>query len=264
VLWENAEIARLAVDALPDARLLVDEDDRVLLITGPTERYDHGVLGDVLEATAITLIETQPYLRVAAIIPVVTPAVIEGIAPIWADVTGDGAREIIVTISDRLSGGRLVVYDEAGQVVASGPAIGLGYRWRNQMALVPGPGGAREIVDVLTPHINGVVEFYQMQSSRLDIVAQAPGYTSHVIGSRNLDMGLAGDFDGDGLVEVVLPNQALTSLGAVRHEAQGAVVAWELPIDGLVSTNLAGLALVDGSLALGVGLQDGRIRVWSP
>jgi hypothetical protein len=264
VIWENAEIARLAVDALPDARLLVDENDRILLLTGPTERYDHGVLGDAVEATVITLIETQPNIRVATTIPVDAPAVIEGIAPIWVDITGDGLREIIVTVSDRVSGARLEVFDEAGQVVASGPAIGLGYRWRNQMVLLPGPDDASEIVDVLTPHINGVVEFYQMESDRLEIVAQAPGYTSHVIGTRNLDIGLAGDFDADGRVEVVLPNQTLTSLGAIRHEAQGAVVAWDLPIEGQVSTNLAGLALADGSLALGVGLEDGRLRVWSP
>ena len=45
-----------------------------------------------------------------------------------------------------------------------------------------------------------MVEFFQLENNELRIVAQVPGYTSHIIGSRNLDMALAGDFDGDGVV----------------------------------------------------------------
>jgi len=99
VIWDGKEIGRLPVNALPDARLLVDESGRLLLLTDPTRRYDHGVLGDDLEAVGVTLIETQPTLRIASQIQIPQPAVIEGIAPIWSDINADGMREIILTRS---------------------------------------------------------------------------------------------------------------------------------------------------------------------
>ncbi|MCJ7557026.1 MAG: hypothetical protein MUP90_08950, partial [Gammaproteobacteria bacterium] len=140
-----------------------------------------------------------------------------------------------------------------------------GYRWRNQLALAPfGPNGGLELVVVLTPHLTGVVEFYQLHAERLDVVAGVPGYTSHVIGTRNLDMALAGDFDGDGSVEVLLPGQSLTELGAIRRTGDGAEAVWSLPIDGILTTNLAAVSFPDGSLALGLGRGDGVLRVWLP
>lgn len=57
VVWEGGEVARLALNALPDARLLVDEARRLLLLTDATTRYGHGVLGDGVEAASITLVE---------------------------------------------------------------------------------------------------------------------------------------------------------------------------------------------------------------
>ena len=52
--------SRLEVGALPGARTLIDEDQRLLLLTGPTDRYPHGVLGDRIEASSVTLVETEP------------------------------------------------------------------------------------------------------------------------------------------------------------------------------------------------------------
>jgi hypothetical protein len=262
VIWENGEIGRLPVDALPDARLLVDEIGRVLFLAGPTDRYDHGVLGDGLEATAITLVETTPELRVLQVIPIDPPGVVEGLAPIWADLNGDGRREIIVTRSDAERGAQILVFDELGEVIAAGPSIGRGYRWRNQLAVAPfGPSGEIELVDVLTPHIGGVVEFYEMNGDRLEIIAQVAGYTSHVIGTRNLDMGLSADFNGDGRIEAVLPNQGLDVIGALQRVDVGASQVWRLPLEGRVSTNLAAVAM-PGGMALGVGRDDGVLRVW--
>jgi hypothetical protein len=254
----------LPVNALPDARVLVDENERILLLTDPTGRYGHGVLGDDLEAAGIALIETRPTPQIILHIDIPAPAVVEGLSPIWADLTGDGQREILVTLSDEQQGARIAAFDETGRQIATGPAIGQGYRWRHQIAVAPfGPLGEIEIVDVLTPHIGGTVEFYTLVDDALDIAARMPGYTSHRIGSRNLDMAVAGDFDGDGQTELLLPNQALTELGAVRHTQTGARIVWTLPLNQRISTNLATVTLDDDRLAIGLGYGQ-TLHLWLP
>ena len=45
---------KISANALPDARILSDEHGRLLFLTVPAEDYDHGVLGDAIEATSIT------------------------------------------------------------------------------------------------------------------------------------------------------------------------------------------------------------------
>lgn len=121
--------------SLPDARILSDGSGRLLLLTGATNRCGHGVLGDSIEAGAATLVESRPEPSVVFTISIPDPAVVEGIAPIWADLTGDGRREVIVTVSD-----------------ASGPPIGRSLRWRHEIAVAPfGPGGETEIAAVTLP-----------------------------------------------------------------------------------------------------------------
>ena len=283
VIWDGSEVARATVNGLVDARMLVDTPmlvdaptlvdtptlvdkfARLLLLTDATTRYNHGVLGDGLEATGITLVETSPTPRITQKVVLAAPRVFEGIAPIWADLTGDGEREIIVTLSDAEQGAQIVVYDEAGQQLAAGVAIGRGYRWRHQLAVAPfGPNHELELAVVRTPHIGGTVEFYRLVEDRLEIVAQMPGYTSHVIGSRNLDMAVAGDLDGDGRTELLLPDQARTGLGAIQHTAGGARTIWTLLVGGIVSTNLATVALSDETLAVGVGHDGNGLRLWLP
>ena len=260
---DNPNLASLPVSALPDARLLSDGTGRLLLYSNPTSRYAHGVLGDAFEAGGITLVETQPEQMVTAVIPIPKPSVGEGIAPIWADLTGDGEREIIVTLSNADQGAQIVLFNQAGEQIAAGPPIGRGSRWRHQLAVAPfAPDGSLELAAVLTPHIGGVVEFYRLEADGLKIVAQLPGYTSHVLGTRNLDMAAAGDFDGDGRYELLLPNQPRTELGVIRRTAEGATVAWTVSLDGVLSTNVAGVTLPDGRLAVGVGRDDGVLRVW--
>jgi hypothetical protein len=262
---DGNELFQLETNALLDGRLLVDEQERILFLSGPTTRYDHGVLGDEIEASSITLVDPDPDPAIVLEIAVDPGEVIEGIMPLWADLDGDGQREIIVTQSSAEAGARIVVYSEDGSIIGQGAPVGQGYRWRHQLAAGPfGPDGETELVDVLTPHIGGFVEFYQLIGDDLVIVASVPGFTSHVIGTRNLDMAVGGDFDGDGHFELLLPDQSRNELGGIRRTANGAEVAWRVPVGGRVVTNLAAVELDDGQISVGAGREDGTLRIWLP
>jgi len=258
VIEQNEKVSELEVNALLDGRLLLDEQQRILLLTDPDPSYPHDVLGDALEAKSVTLIDTaEP--SVLQTITMEGDWVIEGISPIWADLTGDGNREIIITRSNRSQGAQIMIYQEDGSIVATGPAIGQGARWRHQLAVADFSGDGRpNLVDVLTPHLGGVVEFYQVEQDQLIIDATTRGYTSHVIGTRNLDMAIAGDWSNTGEMQLLLPTQNRQSLGSISY-TDGAV--WEVPVGGVVSTNLSATNK-DGQLQIGVGREDNTLRIW--
>jgi hypothetical protein len=106
------------------------------------------------------------------------------------------------------------------------------------------------------------VEFFRLEGEELRRRAHIKGFSSHIMGLRNLDMAAAGDFDGDGSVELLVPLQSLDSLAAVRHTDKGAQRVWELPLTGKLSTNLAAATLPDGSITVGVGSEEGTLHLW--
>ncbi|RMG84427.1 MAG: hypothetical protein D6712_11280, partial [Chloroflexi bacterium] len=253
----------------PDARVVISENGLIAVYAAATDqRYVHGIMGDDLEPTELWVFRIEDKkLEEVAHVALSGDAVFEGISPFWADIDEDGTPDLVTTVSDSTGGARLRAYlmREDGLHPVDGPAIGRAYRWRHQLAFGPfGPNGEMELIDVLTPHIGGVVEWFRYQDGALVRVASLSGYTSHVINTRNLDMAVAGDFNGDGLPEVVLPNQERTALSGIQRTADGAEVVWTLPLEGRLSSNLAALTLEDGNLMLAAGLDDGRIRVWLP
>lgn len=261
-LWrESGDVLRMAVNALPDARILQDGSGRIALYTEPSTAYGHGVLGDAIEPRQVSIISvyTGEVLATLAADKGDPGAVFEGIAPIWADLDGDGERDMITTTSDAQIGARIVVK------TVSGPAIGRGFRWRHQIAVAPfGPQGELELADVLTPHIGGVVEFFQFDGESVTTVASLNGFTSHSIGSRNLDLAAAGDFDGNGQVELLVPSLDMSELSAIRRVAGDAIEAWSVPIGGRMSTNLGAVTLAGDRIAVGVGRADNALRLWLP
>jgi hypothetical protein len=255
----------LPINALPDGRILSDSQGNLLLLTDPTTQYQHAVLGDGIEAQSITFVPYPGESTTILTIPVPEGQVIEGIAPIWVDLNSDGEREIVVTLSDSQNGAQLVVFSEVGEIIALSSSIGTGYRWRHQIAAAPfGPHGEMEIVDVLTPHLGGVVEFFQIEGNQLITTAQIGGFTSHIIGSRNLDMALAADVDADGQVELLLPSQQLNALGAIKRTTDGAEITFEIPLNDYLSTNIASVNFGDGTIAIAVGLDIGTLKIWFP
>jgi hypothetical protein len=264
-LQSDEKILTLEVQALPDARLIQDDQGRLLFLSDPSMIYDHAVLGDGIEARGVTLVETTPEFRIVKQISVPSGLVIEGIMPLWADLNGDGTREIIVTGNDRNLGARLMVYSEAGQLIAESEPIGKGYRWRHQIGVTsPLPGEPVEVISVRTPHIGGLLEHFRLIGDRLELVATLEGVTSHVIGTRNLDLALNGDFDGDGFVETLLPDNERRSLLAAQRSETGVSADWRLQLAGTISSNLAAVTNYRGQISIAVGLDNSSLWIWSP
>ena len=266
VLWNGEETGRLALNALPDARILQDAQENVLLLTGATTVYAHGVLGDKIEASTVHLLRTSPTLEISTTITIDSGKVIEGIAPIWADIDGNGSREILITVADGLEGAQLVAYRQDGTLFAASEPIGRGYRWRNQMAVAPLLGTDENIVvDVLTPHIGGLVEYFRLRGDSLDLLTSIQEYSSHQIGSRNLDLAIIGRFDPrlNKLIAMV-PTQNYRELHGLNLNLSGTTVLWRLELPSALSTNLSGFTFPDGTAAVGFGLENGEIRFYLP
>lgn len=245
-------IDRLALDCPADARIVRAHEHQAVL-TGATTRYDHGALGDGVEAAGLTLIDTVDGLTVVGQVAL-DRAVIEGIAPLA------GLGGLIVTETDGERGARVVLY-EGGDRAATGPAVGQGYRWRHQLAVAPfAPDGVAELAVVKTPHIGGTVEFYRRAGDRLRMTASLPDASTHAYQSRNLDGAVAGDLDGDGRIELLLPDDARERLRAIRRTQGGAQEAWALSVGGELTTNVHAIRAA-GGVAVAAGT-DRTVRIW--
>lgn len=247
-------------DALPDARVVTASDGSEIVLTGATERYPHGVLGDAVEAGSMTIRRPD---STELVIAIEGEAVIEGQAPIAADLDGDGSDEIIVTVSDSASGARLRAYGLDGMQVGESDPIGQGSRWRHQIAVGPvGPEGEIELLSVRTPHIGGIVEAFQLVDDKLELTASVRGFSSHRIGSPNLDMALLADVDGDGRLELVVPTDDMTRIAALRRTVDGFELVAQLPLDGRLASNIAATPDRNGRLVLAAATEDGRLRIF--
>ncbi|WP_276261028.1 hypothetical protein [Haloglomus litoreum] len=257
---------RLDVAAPPDAYPVLapggsGTDPRVVVLSDATDRYGHGALGDRIEAGGFSVVDPAA-AAVVERVSVPGTAVIEGQAPIVADLSADGRPEVVVTEADAAAGARVAVYSLAGDRVAAGPAVGSGFRWRHQLAVAPfPPDGRPEVAVVRTPHIGGTAEFYRLDGARLRIAATLDGVSSHAIGSRVLDGAVAADADGDGRFELIVPDDARERLVGIRRTADGAEAAWSVPVGGRVASNLHAVTVGD-HLVLGVARSDGVLRLW--
>lgn len=254
------------LSTLPDARLVQNKSGAVAVLSSPTDRYVHGVLEDDLEAGAIDVLRPGGGgYELAVEIQPESGGVFETLAPLWFS-PGAGEEELLaVTESAEGLGARISVYSPDGALAAAGPFIGVPQKWRHLIAAGPfGPNGEIEIAATRTPHLGGATEFYRLnrESGKLELADTGRGYPSHTIYSRNLDAARAGDFDGDGAWELLVPNASYDGLVAVRHTKSGVKRAWELPLGGTLATNVAATTDKEGRIAVAVGTLEGNLRIW--
>ncbi len=219
-----SEAARSADVVLPDAQpVQVDPDGKdsddnghVAVLGGPdANRYQHGVLGDDVEATSLLYLERHS-LSPLGRLTLPAPYVFEDNRPRAVRWRG---RRALLTVRSGPRGGQLAIVAFAGQdrvaleLAALGEPIGTIRRW-----LAPNPGGGG-LFAVHTPHIGGVLHHYRDAGDRLVAERLIDGVTNHVIGRHDLDISA---WSGDWLV---LPTQDRRALLGLAIAADGSITA---------------------------------------
>lgn len=251
-------------DPLVDGRV-VRSGSVLAVLASPTDQYAHNVLGDAIEAAAVEWVDLCDNSSGRIAVP--DEDVIEGVAPILADIDDDGEIEVLVTLSNSSVGARLAAYELDGPLLAESAPIGQGNRWRNQLAVGPfGIEGETEILDVQTPHIGGLLQAFRLVEgdggATLERVAQSVGaFTTHPIRTRNLDMGIALDVAADSRPEaLVAAFERDRLIGMIRSDEPG---GWtpivEVPLPGTLTSNVAVSQVGAPAVAAGAGT---TLRIW--
>ena len=233
-------------------------DIRLALLTEPTDRYAHAVLGDGIEAGGMAVsvgIMDADAEALHAWITLAEPFVFEDVAPRIADLDGDGRNEVVTILSERGVGASLAVLglrDRELRILARTPAIDTANRWLNPAGIADFDGdGVQDVALVETPHIGGELQLW----SGASLLAGAPhmlaakrGYSNHAIGSRELDLAEVVETD-DGPV-LIVPSADRRSLETVRYQGG----TWTTLATVALEDQVVGpLTKTDGMIETGVG-----------
>ena len=216
---------------LPDGDIAQgDNDIRSAWLSGPTDRYAHGVLGDSIEAAGLT-VALADGRNVTLTLP--EDAVFEDRYPRLADLDGDGRDELVVVKSTQAQGAALVIVGlRAGKlkILAEGKPIGKANRWLNPVGVGDFDNdGELEMAYVETPHIDGTLRVLKWRGDKLIEAYSAYGFSNHAIGSRELQLSTVMDADGDGVTDLVVPNTLRNVLRVVTFK--GGIFKEFFPID---------------------------------
>lgn len=248
--------------ALPDGIVATGAGDiRRAWLSEPTRRYRHGILGDDLEAGALT-VETDGGRILTHRLP--EDEVFEDLAPRLVDLAGDGDTAILVVVSQARRGSALGAYGvRDGRLVElmRTPAIGQTNRWLNPIGAADLTGdGAVEVAVVTTPHIGGVLQVYDNDFKRL---ARIEGVSNHSIGSRVMGLATLADVTGDGVAEVIVPSNDHKTLRAfsLRGGAVHELASVSLPSAAVTTMVPVVFPQAPGRKAVAVGLANGVLAV---
>ncbi|MBF2054632.1 MAG: hypothetical protein IGS03_14395 [Candidatus Sericytochromatia bacterium] len=226
------------------------------VLENPVSDYPHGVFGEPIEARQWRWLDADQAIAAAP------GGVFESYQPLLLS----GCR-VLLTHSLPGQGAQLHVYQSNGRLQASSAPVGTHFRWLHMLGASQfHPDLPEEIVAVETPHIDGVVRFYQQEGSQLVPAASLRGYTSHPNRTENLSMALIGRFDNSGWPGLLIPAQNRQTLVWLRRQPDGITEAASWPLNAAISSNLR-LARWEAQetqahSVLAVGTADGVLHIW--
>lgn len=192
---------------LIDSEISSSKTIRAAWLTGSTNRYQHAILGDEIEASGLAVIDRAGKRYN---LELDENSVFEDRKVRIADLDKDGQEELIVVRSYLNSGAALAVYGIRNNKlvsIAETPSIGLSNRWLNPAIVADVDNdGELEIAYVETPHIGGILHVLALRKNKLVYKYRSTYTSNHAIGSRVQELAAAVDWNGDGVVDIVVPN----------------------------------------------------------
>ena len=248
--------------ALPDSVIANGTRDIARAwLAEPTARYEHGVLGDTVEAGSLVIEKRDGKRQTLRLKP---DAVFEDLQPRLADLDGDGHDAIILVKTYLKRGSSLAVIAERRgkyEIVAETPPLGAPHRWLNPAGIADFTGdGKRSIALVRQPHVVGALELWSWTGGDLRKTAELPDIANHIAGTRALAMSATADFDGDGVADIAAPSLDRSRLRIVSFAPKAREIA-NVPLPDKAVTNLALVAEKSGPPAIALGLADGSLVV---
>jgi hypothetical protein len=216
-----APISERRPDQLPGSSIAYGKQNiAAVWLAGPTTRYDHGVLGDTMEASRLVA-ETRSGDTLVYELP--ASRVFEDLNPRLVDLNSDGEDEILLVETHAERGASLAIYGVTdARIVRQSmtPFLGQPHRWLNPLGAGDFDADGRlDIALVATPHIGGRLRLYRYAVPTLTLFAEAGGVSTHSIGSTELDLGrIVHHEDRD---RILLPDQSHTSLLLLEWRPSG-------------------------------------------
>lgn len=250
--------------ALPDSRVASGAGDIARAwFAEPTDRYDHGILGDKLEAAALVIVRRDGTRQTLTLKP---EAVFEDLEPRIVDLDGDGRDEIVLIKSSLSQGSSLAVVGlRKGryEIVAETPPLGAPHRWLDVAGIADfTSAGTKQIALVRQPHVVGELQLWSYDGRRLRQLAAIADAANHIAGTRAIDMDAVADFDGDGVADLAVPSLDRRRLRFVGFRPLGHEIG-SVALPAAAATDMALLA--DGAKpAAALGLSDGTLMVIRP
>ena len=261
----TTSVSKPSRDGLPDGRIAVAKpgsDISSAWYSKPTTRYNHGILGDAIEAGSL-VVETSDGRALEFTLP--DNQVFEDITPRLNDLGTSGNMNVITILSDINLGASLAVFgivEDKLTLIVQTPFIGRSHRWRNIAGIGDFDGDGRtQIAEIVTPHIGGILRFWTWERGTLIPSGKMQGFSNHFIGSREQGLSTQDDFDDDGVSDLALPSADRRALRLINFtgKARGkktlqeiASIPFPARIDKAISSNYNGRSVV-----IHLGLEDG-------
>jgi len=205
LLASDAVACRITPGPVPSlgATYLDGSDQAAAWYDDPSNAYQHGILGDAIEAKQVWLRSPRSTNSCGVLFANAGDAhVFEDTAPRLVDMDGDGIDEVMAVRSSFTQGAQLIVYQEPVDplandnpdtlnVMASTPYIGRRNRWLAPIGAADLDGdGAMEIAYIDRPHLAKTLRIVSVQGDQLVEEAAIGGVTNHRIGERDIAGGV--------------------------------------------------------------------------
>ncbi len=248
--------------ALPDGHIATGAHDiKRVWLAEPTPRYDHGVLGDKIEAGSLVI---EPRDGAPQTVRLKPDAVFEDLRPRIADLDGDGHDEIVVVKSYLKRGSALaVIAARKGHysIVAETQPLGAPHRWFDPVGIADFNGdGKMDIALVRQPHVVGMLELWTWNDGKLQKTDEIGDASNHIAGTRAIDMSAVADFNGDGIADIAIPSLDRKRLRLVSFAPKAHEFA-VLALPAAATTDIAVVSKKDNAPAIALGLANGRLAL---